>query len=295
MGILSLGVFVSPFGAFAITALDLSINQRNPANDGNITRFLSFSTTTDGLIGWQASTTLPVPLKFGSGLISDGITLSVLPVTASSTISDVTGLQTSLDALTASLTSLQTQINGKASTTHSHIIADVTGLQTALDAKAASASLATVATTGVYADLSGKPTIPSAQIQSDWAQTSTTSADFIKTKPNIDVCYEGATLRVNCSPIFKSATVASGVAVFNLTTDGTSGGTAIFPNGVVIDSANPIVSDSLASYQMSWAFSNSNKTVTVTANKLTTSNILTGILGQAAANGSVVKMTVWGY
>jgi hypothetical protein len=41
-------------------------------------------------------------------------------------------------------------------------MAQVTGLQTAIDAKAATSSLATVATTGAYADLSGKPTIPGA-------------------------------------------------------------------------------------------------------------------------------------
>jgi hypothetical protein len=60
---------------------------------------------------------------------------------------------------------------------HSHAVSDVTGLQTALDAKQASGSyaaashthtagqvsgLATVATSGSYADLSDKPTIPSA-------------------------------------------------------------------------------------------------------------------------------------
>lgn len=44
-----------------------------------------------------------------------------------------------------------------AAATHTHIIADVTGLQAALDEKAASASLATVATTGSYSDLSGVP------------------------------------------------------------------------------------------------------------------------------------------
>lgn len=44
-------------------------------------------------------------------------------------------------------------------------------------------SLSTVATSGAYTDLSGKPTIPSAQIQSDWTQTSTGSVDYIKNKP----------------------------------------------------------------------------------------------------------------
>lgn len=46
---------------------------------------------------------------------------------------------------------------GKASLNHTHEIANVTGLQAALDAKAATASLATVATSGNYSDLSGIP------------------------------------------------------------------------------------------------------------------------------------------
>lgn len=109
------------------------------------------------------------------------------------------------------------------------------------------------------------------------------------------ISYEGTTQHINSFPIFKSATVASGVAVFNMTTDGTSGSTSLCPNGIIQDSVNPSVNDATASYQMSWAWSNSNKTLTVTANKLTTSNILTGILGQAAANAAVVKVSVWCY
>lgn len=46
-------------------------------------------------------------------------------------------------------------------------------------------NLATVATSGSYNDLSNKPTIPAAQIQSDWTQTSTTAKDYIKNKPTL--------------------------------------------------------------------------------------------------------------
>lgn len=45
--------------------------------------------------------------------------------------------------------------------------------------------LATVATTGSYADLTNKPTIPAAQVQSNWTQATTTAADYIKNKPNL--------------------------------------------------------------------------------------------------------------
>lgn len=105
--------------------------------------------------------------------------------------------------------------------------------------------------------------------------------------------FEGTTQRNLPISVFKSATVASGVAVFNLTVDGTSTGASLFPNGVVQDSVNMLVNDATAGYQLSYAFSNSNKTVTVTANK--TSFILGLIQTQAAANGAVVKLSAFGY
>lgn len=48
-----------------------------------------------------------------------------------------------------------------------------------------SADLATVATTGDYDDLTNKPTIPAAQVQSDWNQADNTQPDYIKNKPSI--------------------------------------------------------------------------------------------------------------
>lgn len=162
-------------------------------------------------------------------------------------------------------------------------------------------TLATVATSGAYTDLSGKPTIPAAQIQSDWTQASTTLASYIPNKPTIDECYEGTTQRLKCFPIFKSVTVSAGNAIFYLTNDGTAGGTALFPNGVIADSVNVFVSDASTSYQASTTFSNSNKTLTVGVNKYSGGvtgnllNILNIVLGQAVANGAVVHLQVWGY
>ena len=46
-------------------------------------------------------------------------------------------------------------------------------------------NLATVATTGSYNDLTNTPSIPAAQIQSDWDQTDNTALDYIKNKPTI--------------------------------------------------------------------------------------------------------------
>ena len=46
-------------------------------------------------------------------------------------------------------------------------------------------TLASVAMSGSYNDLSNTPSIPDAQIQSDWNQTDTDAKDFIKNKPTI--------------------------------------------------------------------------------------------------------------
>jgi hypothetical protein len=46
-------------------------------------------------------------------------------------------------------------------------------------------NLATVATSGSYTDLINQPTIPAAQIQSDWTQANNAAVDFIKNKPTI--------------------------------------------------------------------------------------------------------------
>lgn len=45
--------------------------------------------------------------------------------------------------------------------------------------------LATVATSGSYDDLSNKPSIPAAQVQSDWNQANDQAVDYIKNKPSI--------------------------------------------------------------------------------------------------------------
>lgn len=106
--------------------------------------------------------------------------------------------------------------------------------------------------------------------------------------------YAGTTQKTLPIIVTKTASVSSGVAVFHFTNDGTSGGTALFTNGPDTNSVAPSVNDAAASYQFGWAWSNSNKTLTITTNKLTTANILSGVLGQAAANGSTCTVTVWG-
>lgn len=106
----------------------------------------------------------------------------------------------------------------------------------------------------------------------------------------------GTVAKIGSYRVYQSFTITTaGTAVFQMTADGTSTGSALFPNETFTDSVQPIVNDATASYQFGWTFSNSNKTLTLTVNKLTTANILTGVLGQAAAPvGTIVKVVVEG-
>ena len=59
---------------------------------------------------------------------------------------------------------------------------------------AQSANLATVATTGDYGDLLNTPTIPAAQIQSDWTEADSTSKAYIQHKPDLSVYAQSSSL-----------------------------------------------------------------------------------------------------
>ena len=63
-----------------------------------------------------------------------------------------------------------------------------------LTAYAQTSSLATVATTGDYDDLTNKPTIPAAQVQSNWNESSSSSKAFIQNKPDLSVYAQSANL-----------------------------------------------------------------------------------------------------
>ena len=71
-----------------------------------------------------------------------------------------------------------------------------TQVDSALALKANTADLATVATTGDYDDLINKPTIPAAQVQSDWSQADNTQVDYIKNKPDINAMIANALFAV---------------------------------------------------------------------------------------------------
>lgn len=79
-------------------------------------------------------------------------------------------------------------------------------------------TLAAVASTGSYNDLTNKPTIPAAQIQSDWNQSDNTKLDFIKNKPTIPTV-NNATLTLQVEGTTKSTFTANSSTntTFNVT------------------------------------------------------------------------------
>lgn len=109
--------------------------------------------------------------------------------------------------------------------------------------------------------------------------------------------FEGTTQRLNPIVVSKTAAVAGGAgnAVFNITSDGISTGAALCPNGVMLNSPNISVNDATAPYQFSWAWSNSNKTMTVLSQKASGLAVLTfTLLGvpSPVPNGTSVNATI---
>ena len=112
-------------------------------------------------VGFDGSGNIDIPY---SGLTSVPATwgASQIPDLA---ISKITNLQTSLDGKAstshthtiANITNLQTTLDGKAPTTHTHAIADITNLQTTLDGKAPTSHTHTIANiTNLQTTLDGK-------------------------------------------------------------------------------------------------------------------------------------------
>ena len=87
---------------------------------------------------------------------------------------------------------------------------DNAALDAALDAKADISSLATVATSWSYNDLTNKPSIPAAQVQSNWTESDNTKVDYIKNKPTLaTVATSGSYNDLSNKPTIPAAQVQS--------------------------------------------------------------------------------------
>jgi hypothetical protein len=139
-------------------------------------------------------------------------------------ISDVTNLQTSLDgkqAVVAGVSSteigyldgvssaIQTQLDGKAATSHAHAISDVTSLQTSLDGKAASVHTHAISdTTGLQTALDGKAATSHTHAISDTTGLQTTLDG--KLTATVSSPTSGQVISYNGSTWVNSAAPASG-------------------------------------------------------------------------------------
>jgi hypothetical protein len=95
--------------------------------------------------------------------ILDGATLSTAELNILDGVTSTTAELNILDGVTSTAAELNILDGATLSTTELNYVDGVTSaIQTQLDAKAASSSLATVATSGAYTDLTGTPTIPTA-------------------------------------------------------------------------------------------------------------------------------------
>lgn len=140
----------------------------------------------------------------------------------------------------------------------------------------------------------------------DWNEAVTTAADYIKNKPANpnSQSYLNTTQLFGEFPVFLTGTTnSSGQVVFNLTNDGTSTGTALFLSGPITSSFNFIVSSAASFYTATWAWSNSNKTLTLSVYQTGSTNALLNLLGGltsvlgaavAAPAGVSINASVWG-
>lgn len=127
------------------------------------------------------------------------------------------------------------------------------------------------------------PTIPPAQVQADFTQTNTSAVDYIKNKPLPDYT--------------NTVAVAGGAgnAVFYITSDKTSTGTALYTN---ITHVNPIVNDSSTNFTYGWSYNPTTKALTVNSKAGVTGIVILGIslLGAPVnvANGTNIQVLVKG-
>lgn len=133
-------------------------------------------------------------------------------------------------------------------------------VDTALSGKASTSSLATVATTGAYSDLTGTPTIPAAQVQADWNESNSSSMAYIANKPTIptvdSAITQNSTNAVQSGAVYTALqgkqdtltagtniTIATDAGTGDLVISATGGGGTGTVTGVKMNNGSPISPD----------------------------------------------------
>lgn len=189
-------------------------------------------------------------------------------------------------------TATQTALDGKAASSHTHVAGDVTS-GTFADGRIAQSNV-----TQHQAALSVTSTQVTGTKTSAYISDFTTAARTAVGAPTI---YLGTTAKTNVKLIAKSATIAGGAgqAIFYLTDNGLSGGTALCANAVYDETVDFEVNDSSAFYRPAWTIAGDRKSITATVTRATATGVI-AVLGlnllsapTNAPNGTVVRLTVW--
>lgn len=109
--------------------------------------------------------------------------LQSLNVDNASNVNDIAALGQQIFTIGQTITAIQTALNSKAETLHSHAIANVTGLQNALDGKQPAGSYATAAQ-GAKADTALQPAAIGSTVQGFDANTTKNNVSNNFTQPN---------------------------------------------------------------------------------------------------------------
>lgn len=213
----------------------------------------------------------------GVPVVFDGATGKLIKAGAKqlSTEDYSTAEKTKLSGISTGATANDTDANlkNRANHTGTQAISTVSGLQSALDSKANTSSLATVATSGSYADLAGKPSIPAAQVNSDWAAVSGVAQ--ILNKPTL---FSGAYADLTGKPTLGSAAAAS-TGDFATAAQGTAADAALPKAGGTMTGAI-----TFAGAQTWPTFNQPTTGNAATATKLATARTIGGVSFDGSAN-----------
>jgi hypothetical protein len=253
----------------------------------NLTTWTEFAVSSDwATLSGKPSTFPPSSHTHTASQISDfasAVAAAAPPTTNASLLTSGTLSDSRLSASVV-LTTDGRLSDARTPVAHSHAVSDVTGLQTALDAKQAAGSyaaashthtagqvsgLSTVATTGSYADLTNKPTIPAAVTSLPAASitglaTVATSGSYadLSNKPTIPSAYSlpvatssvlGGVKQGSNVTISEDGTVSVAAPVTTLAAGAITGLAAVATSGSYADLSGVPASFTPSAHNQAWS------------------------------------------